>query len=60
MEEEAWRLWMRHVFMPLNTRMEELVITKAELLDAPTMPDCLLQLVAHVTAYRAFRPMGRK
>jgi hypothetical protein len=53
-EEEAWRLWMRHVFMPLNTRMEELVITKADLLDAPTMPDCLLQLVAHVAAYRAF------
>ena len=40
--------------MPLNTRMEELVITKAELLDTPTMPDCLLQLVAHVAAYRAF------
>src|SRR5271167_1771337 len=28
-EEEAWRRWMRHVFMPLDTRMEELVITKA-------------------------------
>ena len=53
-EQEAWRRWMRHVFMPLNTRMEELVITKAELLDTSTMPDCLLQLVAHVAAYRAF------
>lgn len=53
-EEEAWRRWMKTVFMPLNTRMEELVITKAELLDTPTMPDCLLQLVAHVSAYRAF------
>ena len=53
-EEQAWRQWMRHVFMPLNERMMELVVTKADLLETPTMPDCLLRLAAHVAAYRAF------
>jgi hypothetical protein len=51
---QTWRQWMRHVFMPLNERMMELVITKPDLLDSPTMPDCLLELAAHVAAYRAF------
>jgi hypothetical protein len=51
---QMWRQWMRHVFMPLNERMMELVITKADLLETPTMPDCLLRLAAHVAAYRAF------
>jgi hypothetical protein len=51
-EEEAWRRWMKQVFMPLNEKMEQLVITKADLLDSPKMPDCLLDLVAHVEAYR--------
>lgn len=50
----TWRQWMRHVLMPLNERMVELVITKADLLDTATMPDCLLELVSHVAAYRAF------
>ena len=40
--------------MPLNERMMELVVTKADLLETPTMPDCLLRLAAHVAAYRAF------
>jgi hypothetical protein len=52
-EEEAWRLWIVEVFMPLNARMEELVITKADLLDSTAMPQCLLDLVAHVASFRA-------
>jgi hypothetical protein len=35
-EEQAWRQWMRHVFMPLNERMMELVVTKADLLETTT------------------------
>ncbi len=51
-EGETWRRWIQQVFMPLNEKMEQLVITKAELLDSPEMPKCLLDLVAHVEAYR--------
>ncbi len=50
-EGEAWRRWIQQVFMPLNEKMEQLVITKADLLDSPEMPKCLLDLVAHVEAY---------
>ena len=52
-EADAWRLWMTEVFMPLNIRMEELIITKADLLESSDMPVCLLELVAHVESYKA-------
>jgi hypothetical protein len=52
-EAEAWRLWMTEVFMPLNDRMAELVVTKADLLESRDIPACLLELVAHVESYRA-------
>jgi hypothetical protein len=38
-EERAWRQWMRHVFMPLNERMMELVITKSDLLETTTLQE---------------------
>lgn len=52
-EAHAWRVWMTEVFMPLNARMEELVVTKADLLESSELPPCLLDLVAHVASYRA-------
>lgn len=54
-DEEAteWRLWMISVFMPLNERMQEIVIEHADLLDEPEMPNCLLMLSAHVSAYKS-------
>jgi hypothetical protein len=52
-EAEAWRLWMTEVFVPLNERVAELVVTKADLLVSHDMPPCLLDLVAHVESYRA-------
>jgi len=50
-EGDAWRLWISTVFMPLNRQMRDLIVTKAHLLDEPTMPRCLLDLCAHVSAY---------
>jgi hypothetical protein len=38
--------------MPLNVQMESLIVTKADLLMSDRMPDCLLDLVAHVASYR--------
>ena len=52
-ETELFRLWMRHVFMPLNVRMVDVVTNKADLLDEPYVPEFLLQLCAHVASYQA-------
>lgn len=50
-ELKAWRLWMTTVFMPINQRMYELVLSKSDLLIETTMPEPLLELCAHVAAY---------
>lgn len=52
-ELKTWRLWMSTVFMPNNLRMYELVLAKADLLIDNRLPDCLLDLGAHVAAYKA-------
>jgi hypothetical protein len=49
----AWRLWMSLVFMPLNRQMRDLVVTQSHLLNEDHVPDCLLTLCAHVSAYEA-------
>jgi hypothetical protein len=49
---KVWRHWMKEVFMPLNTRMADLVISHADLLEEPKMPESLLALCAHVYGYR--------
>ncbi|HYW14223.1 MAG TPA: hypothetical protein VE871_19815 [Longimicrobium sp.] len=52
-EARAWRLCMVEVFFPLIARMEDLVIQHADLIDETEMPGCLLELVTHVSTYRA-------
>ncbi|MCU7851808.1 MAG: hypothetical protein KZQ80_06305 [Candidatus Thiodiazotropha sp. (ex Monitilora ramsayi)] len=52
-EGEAWRLWMKTVFMPLNLRMVEIVTTRADLMEETVLPNCLGQLTAHVYSYAA-------
>jgi hypothetical protein len=52
-EAEAWRLWMAEVFMPLNLVLEKTVVENADLLIEQRIPDCLLLLGAHVSAYKA-------
>lgn len=51
-ELQAWRLWMKTVFMPNNTKMYELILSKSDLLIEPRMPGGLLDLCAHVAAYQ--------
>ena len=51
-EATAWRLWMVEVFAPLNAEMASLVNSHADLLDDRKMPQCLLDLCAHVYAYK--------
>jgi hypothetical protein len=52
-QEKVFRIWMRHVFMPLNVRMVDVVTNKADLLDEPEMPEFLFDLCAHVASYQA-------
>jgi hypothetical protein len=49
---QAWRLWMTTVFMPINLRIYELIVSKADLLIERDMPECLRELGAHVAAYQ--------
>ena len=51
-EAAEWRLWMQEVFMPLNLRMESVIVEKSDLLEEAEMPDALLRLCAHVEAYK--------
>ena len=52
-ELKAWRLWMTTVFMPINLRIYEIILSKSELLIETEMPECLLLFCAHTTAYQA-------
>ena len=49
----AWRLWMTTVFMPINTKLYELILAKSDLLIETDMPQSLLLFCAHVAAYQA-------
>lgn len=51
-ELEAWRLWMSEVFMPLNLRMEKIIVENADLILGDQMPDSFLEFIAHVAAYK--------
>lgn len=47
----TWRLWMSTVFMPLNRRMVETIVSHADLLREDTIPEPLKELCAHVACY---------
>lgn len=51
-DKQAWRLWITEVFLPMRERMETAVMDNGDLLLEDAMPDCLLQLCAHVEAFR--------
>jgi hypothetical protein len=52
-ELEKWRLWMSEVFMPINLKMEKIIIENAHLLDSKSMPSSFQLLLAHIATYRA-------
>jgi hypothetical protein len=52
-EAQAWRTWITTVFMPLNRRMRDVVVIHADLIVEDDIPQCLLDLCAHVSAYEA-------
>ena len=52
-QRDVWTHWIRTVFMPMNRRVFETIVTKAHLLEGDEMPDCLLEFCAHVAGYEA-------
>ena len=44
---------MTTVFMPVNERITQLVIERADLIEEHEMPPCLLAVCAHVHGYQA-------
>ncbi len=48
----AYRAWVREVLMPLSERAARLVVERADLLESSEIEPLLLQLVAHVSAYK--------
>uniref|UniRef100_A0A0G4GNF2 Uncharacterized protein n=1 Tax=Chromera velia CCMP2878 TaxID=1169474 RepID=A0A0G4GNF2_9ALVE len=49
-EAQAYRLWMKEILMPFNQRASELLVSKADLFDGPTMPNFFLEFVAHTAS----------
>lgn len=52
-QREVWAQWMTTVFMPINRRSYEIIVTKAHLLEGDEMPKFLLDFCAHVAGYEA-------
>jgi hypothetical protein len=50
---EVWRRWMKTVFMPMNLKMESVIIENAQLLDGDRIYLCFEDLISHVESYKA-------
>lgn len=50
-QKEEWRRWMASVFMPMNRRMHELIISRSHLLVGDAFPEEFVAFCAHVAAY---------
>ncbi|GAA3348918.1 hypothetical protein GCM10020358_69200 [Amorphoplanes nipponensis] len=50
-EIEGWKYWLEHVFMPLNRRMLETLLSNTDLIEGDQIPECLLSFCAHVNGY---------
>ncbi len=48
---EAFRLWTKEVFMPANRELFRRIVYHTDLLMEESMPECLLELLAHIQAY---------
>jgi hypothetical protein len=46
-----WTYWLRNVFMPINRKILDALLSKADLIDDIEMPQCLTDFCAHVTGY---------
>jgi hypothetical protein len=49
----AFQLWMTTIFMPMNKRLFDLILSKSDLLIEADMPESMLRFCAHIAAYEA-------
>lgn len=52
-EKEVWRTWMTHVFEPLNSETEKLILKNIDLLESDEIPKAFIDALAHIAAYKA-------
>lgn len=52
-EFAEWRLWVTHVFMPMNIWCERILLENAHLFREREIPSAILQFITHVAAYKA-------
>ena len=50
---DAWRLWMKTVFQPLNVKMEEAIVANSQLVIGDKLSPVFLQLITQTEAYKA-------
>lgn len=51
-ERSDWRAWMETVLMPINLLIEDLIRTKAHLVEEQELPQCLTDFLAHSSIYK--------
>ena len=56
----SYRLWVEEVLLPLSERAAQMVVERADLLEGSTIEPILLQLVAHVSAYKVILRQWRE
>lgn len=54
-ELKEWRLWANEVFIPLNTKQEELLLGNAHLLIENEVPKSIIQLITHTAEMKVLR-----
>ena len=48
-----YRLWMVEILMPLNLKMEEIIVSNTHLIEGPNLPQPFLLFLAHIETYKA-------
>lgn len=51
-ELAEWRMWMTHVFMPINLKMEQAITDNAHLVEEDRIPHEFLDFIAHIEVYK--------
>jgi len=52
-ELETWRHWMKHVFHPMNKKLESIIVDHIDLLENDEVPDAFTKTLARIHVYDA-------
>ncbi|MCF0069764.1 hypothetical protein LZD49_04725 [Dyadobacter sp. CY261] len=51
-ERKVWKHYMQTIYIPTNDKIYDILVSKSDLLKEEDIPDCLLQLITHIVAYK--------